>query len=79
MDKLRQILATVLAIDPAAITPETSPQNVPSWESFNGLLLVTELEKGFGVSFTVDDIMAVKNVGDIVAALKKYGVELGHE
>ncbi len=79
MDKLRQILATVLAIDPAAITPETSPQNVPSWDSFNGLLLVTELEKGFGVSFTVDDIMAVKNVGDIVAALKKYGVELGHE
>ncbi len=76
MEKLKQILAKVLEIDPAAITDETSPQNTASWDSFNGLLLVTELEKGFDVKFTIDEVTAVKNVSDIKKALIKHGVQL---
>ncbi len=74
MEKLKQILAKVLEIDPASITNETSPQNTPSWDSFNGLLLVTELEKGFNVKFTIDEVVAVKNVFDIKCALEKHGI-----
>lgn len=76
MEKLKQILAKVLEIDVATITDETSPGNTPSWDSFNGLLLVTELEKGFGVKFTIDEVVAVKSVGDIKRALEKHGVKL---
>lgn len=76
MGKLKQILAKVLEIDSATITDETSPQNTPSWDSFNGLLLVTELEKGFDVKFTIDEVVAVKNVRDIKKALEKHGVKL---
>ena len=39
--------------------------NTEGWDSFNGLLLATELEKEFKVKFTMEDIVSIKNVGDI--------------
>ena len=75
-ERLKLILSTVLKIDPDQITPESSPENIGSWDSFNGLMLVTELEKGFNVSFTIDEVMAVKSVGDIIESLRKHGVSI---
>lgn len=73
---LEELLGKVLGIDPSSITDATSPDNTPSWDSFNGLLLVTELEKKFNVSFTIDEVAAVKNVGDIKSSLKQHGAKL---
>ena len=74
MEKLYAVIAKVLDIDPAVITPDTSPANVENWDSFNGLMLVSELENAFGVSFTMDEIIAVKKISDIQAALLRHGV-----
>lgn len=76
MDRLKNLLSKVLGIDPKSITDEISPANVESWDSFNGLVLVSELEKQFKVKFTIDEVTSVKNVGDIKKALQKHGVKL---
>ena len=75
LSKLKDILANVLKIDSNKISDKSSPDNIPSWDSFNGLILVTELEKGFDVKFTIDEIIAVKSFGDIREALKNKGIE----
>ena len=56
------------------ITDDSSPETIANWDSFNGLLLVDELEKGFNVQFSMDEIMDVKNVKDIKRHLKNHGV-----
>lgn len=66
MEKLSQVFASVLGVDAASITPETSPQNTPTWDSLNAIILVTEIEKAFGIRFTYDEAMGVKNFGDAV-------------
>jgi len=76
MQKLKKILSKILEIKPGKIDDNTSPKNVRKWDSFHGLILVTELENHYKVKFTIDDIIAVRNVGDIKKALKKYGVKL---
>jgi acyl carrier protein len=76
MEKLKQILSKILGIDENLITDETSPDNVETWDSFNGLMLVSELEEGFNVKFTMDEVVSVKCVKDIKEALKKHGVNL---
>ncbi|MBI3034743.1 acyl carrier protein [Candidatus Woesearchaeota archaeon] len=76
MKRLNAILSKVLGIEPDLITDKTSPDNVESWDSFNGLMLVSELEKGFNVKFTMEEVVSVKNVKDIKESLRKHGVKL---
>lgn len=74
MKPLKEILSNVLGIDAQSITPETSPDTVSSWDSFNGLMLVSELESAYDISFTTDEVLEVKKVADIQRALQKHGV-----
>lgn len=74
--RVEEIVAKILEIDPNEINDMTGPANTPVWDSFNGLLLVTELEKNFKVNFSIDEVVAVKNVRDIKAALRVHGVRL---
>ena len=73
---LEKIIARVLDIDHRIITDETSPMTVANWDSFNGLLLVTELEKNFNVSFDIEEVANVKNVGDIKRVLQIHGINV---
>ena len=76
MKRLKAILSKVLDIDENSINDKTSPDNVETWDSFNGLMLVSELEKRFNVKFTMEEVTSVKNVGDIKKSLEKHGVKL---
>mgnify|MGYP001562639519 CR=1 FL=1 len=75
-DKLKEILAAVLKVKPEEINDKSSPENIPGWDSFNGLMLVTELEKAFNVKFSIDEIIAVKDVKDIKESLRRHGVDI---
>lgn len=75
MKKLYAVLSEILQIKEEIINDNTSPSNVDNWDSYNGLLLVSELENNFNVKFTLEEVMAVKNVGDIKKALEKHGIK----
>ena len=74
--KLQTILSTVLGVETNTITDAMSPDTVDNWDSYNALMLVSDLETGFDVNFTTEEVVAVKNVGDIKAALTRHGVAL---
>lgn len=76
MRRLKQILSKVLGTDESQITDETSPDNTETWDSFNGLMLVSEIENEFNVKFTMNEVTSVKCVKDIKEALEKHGVIL---
>ena len=76
LKKLNEILTRVLEMRETDINDVASPETVPAWDSYNALMLVSELETGFNVHFTMDEVIAVKNVGDIKTALRKYGIKL---
>ncbi len=70
--KIEEVIAKVLSIDPKIVNDQTGPDNVPSWDSFNGLALITALEKQFGLKADIEEMAAIKNVGDIKDLLRKY-------
>lgn len=76
MARLEKILSKVLEVKEADINDESSPDNIANWDSFNGLMLVSELENEFKISFTVDEVINVKTVGEIKKALIKHGVKV---
>ena len=72
--KLLQILSSVLEIDQSEINDATSPENTETWDSFNALVLASELEDGFDVSFTIEEVEGVNCVLDIKKCLKDHGI-----
>ncbi len=76
MKTVEEVLGKVLDIDPSKIAGTTGPGNTDAWDSFNGLLLVTELEKNFNVKFTIEEIVGVKNVADIKKVLRDHNAEI---
>ena len=75
-EKLYNIISKVFSVPISEINDESSPETIESWDSFNGLILVDELENNFNIKFTVSEIIDVKNVKDIKIHLSNHGVDL---
>ena len=73
---LYKIIAKVFSISESKISSESGPANIESWDSFNGLVLVDELEDHYNIKFTISEIVDVKNVADIKRHLKNHNVDL---
>ena len=71
---LYKIISKVFSISESKISSESGPANIESWDSFNGLVLIDELENHFNVKFTISEIIDVKNVKDIKRHLNNHGV-----
>ncbi len=56
-EKLYDIISKVFSVPLTEINDESSPETIESWDSFNGLVLVDDLESNFNVKFTVSEIM----------------------
>lgn len=73
MSKLTNIFSSVLGIEESAVGPELSPENTPSWDSLNAIVLISEIEKEFDIRFEYDEVMAVKNFADALKLVKEKG------
>lgn len=66
LNKVREAFKAAFDVDPEKITMETSPSDVPLWDSVGHLSLASSLETTFGISLDVDELMEMENVGAIV-------------
>ena len=64
-DQVRAIAADIFAVPPEAITPDTSPQTVESWDSVQHLNLVLALEEKFGIQFEPEEMEQMHTLGQI--------------
>ena len=65
-----------MEIESSELTDESSPEDIENWDSYNGLLLVDELESEFNVKFTVEEVFDVNSISDIKKHLVNHGVIL---
>jgi len=70
------IVAKVFSIPESEVSDQSGPENIESWDSFNGLVLVDELENHFNIKFSISEIVDVKTVADIRRHLKNHNVTL---
>ena len=73
-EKLYGIIARVMDVSITEINDNSSPETIPSWDSFNSYILLDELETEFKTEFTIDEVTETKNVSDIKIHLKNHGI-----
>jgi len=63
--KVQTAFKSAFDVEPQTITLDTSPDDVPAWDSMGHVNLASSLETTFGLTFDVDDLMAMENVREI--------------
>jgi acyl carrier protein len=73
-EKLLQILADTLGVEPSALNDETSMENSAAWDSVAHLNLVLSLEQAFGQRFSPDEFMRMQSVAAIKQVFAAHGL-----
>lgn len=76
MKSLRKIVGEILDINPTKLNKSSSAKNVPTWDSVNNLIIISEVEKMTKVKITISDIYKLKNLGDFFNLLKTKGAKI---
>lgn len=56
------------------LTPETSPDDVSTWDSLQHIALIRTLEMTYSIRLSMDEMMEIRSVGDIENVLRRHGV-----
>lgn len=71
LDEVAVICREVFEEPTLEISPSTNAKDVANWDSMTNLLLIDALEKKFGITFSLDDIMNAANIGDLCIIISK--------
>ncbi len=66
MAKLNSIFQRVFLDDSLIIQRATCAEDIKEWDSLMHITLITSIENEFGLQFSLDDVLRLKNVGDMV-------------
>jgi acyl carrier protein len=75
LEKVRTAFKSSFDVDPRTVTINTVPNDISSWDSMGHVTLASSLEQVFGLTFDVDDLMAMENVKEICRVVES---KLGH-
>ena len=70
LSKVREAFKAAFGIDPEIVTLETTPDQIPEWDSVGHLSLGASLQEAFGITLDVDDLMEMENVRAIVRIIE---------
>jgi acyl carrier protein len=74
VDRVAKIFRKVFDFDSGRFSLETTPEDVPNWDSVGHMSLVAQLEAEFDRQFEVDDIMEMSSAAKIIEILKAKGI-----
>lgn len=65
MKTFKQIVSETFSIGEDTVTDSLSSHDIANWDSMNYLMFIADLENEFSVSFSMDEVMNAKTLGDI--------------
>jgi len=68
--QLNEIFCDVLDIEEVSLTDETTAEDIDEWDSLGHIQLIGAIENKFKVKFSAQELMAWKNVGDMVDCMQ---------
>jgi acyl carrier protein len=70
LTKIQEAFHKAFGVDTQMVSLDTTPSEVPAWDSVGHLELASTLEQSFGINLDVDDLMEMENVREIVRVIK---------
>lgn len=74
-EKIQNIIADQLSVDPSEVTMEASFEDDLNADSLDLFELVMNLEEEYKIEIPTEELETLKTVGDVVNYLKEHGIE----
>ena len=68
---LNAVFRRVFDNDQIVINEQMTANDVEEWDSLAHINLIMEIESEFNLKFTVDDIVGLKNVGEMIELIER--------
>lgn len=72
IEKLTPIVCGAFNVESIELTDDMSAENVSQWTSLSFMMLLTEIENRFGFKFKMMEMLKLKTMGDILAAIERH-------
>lgn len=73
-DKIKEsiikIARNVFKSQELELNEESNATNVENWTSLTFMLLLSEIEKEFGIKFKMTDLLTINSIGDIISVIR---------
>jgi acyl carrier protein len=70
-EKLKVVILRELGLDDYPLEEHTLATEVPGWDSLSHIRILTAVEDALGVRFKSQEVMRLKNVGDLDALVRR--------
>ncbi len=74
MEEIKRRVTAVFSTtfrDITGLDENTSAKDIREWDSLKHIMLITAIEKEFGIRFGLDDMLNMRTFGDICRAVEK--------
>jgi acyl carrier protein len=68
--RVKHVFANIFPVDETSLTATTGPDEIESWDSLKHMSLVAGLESEFQISFEIEEIMQLENVGTAITIVR---------
>ncbi len=63
--KLQEIFRDIFDDEELEIYDEMTAADISEWDSLTHMVLIEEIEDKFGISFSTEEVMKIKSIGEI--------------
>jgi acyl carrier protein len=71
VSRLTPIFRDVFNDNTLKVTEGMTAADVATWDSLSNINMIVAVEKAFGVKFSIKDVRSLKNVGELLALIKR--------
>lgn len=69
-NKLNEVFSDVFDED-IVVTEQTTAADIDDWDSLTHITLISEVEDAFGIKFSMNVVLGMKNVGEMADIIEK--------
>ena len=70
ISELNVLFEEIIDEGPVSLSPEKTAKDVEGWDSLNHVQIIAAIERKYGFLFTLTEIQAFKNVGELIAGIQ---------
>lgn len=74
MEEVKRIAAQVFSVDISMLNDDFGRDNADEWDSFNHLLLISEIERITGIKFTMQEVEQINNIRQLTEIISNKKV-----